>query len=37
MKTGKRIDAELLFHTEYGVEIQFLHESVMALPPRRKT
>jgi hypothetical protein len=29
-KNGKRIDAELLFHAEYGVEIQFLHESVMA-------
>lgn len=29
-KNGKRIDAELLFHAEYGVEIQFLHEGVMA-------
>jgi len=29
-KGGKRIDAELLFHAEYGVEIQFLHEGVMA-------
>src|SRR4051794_26054501 len=24
-KNGKRIDAELLFHGEYGVEIQFLY------------
>jgi hypothetical protein len=29
-KNGKRIDAELMFHAEYGVEIQFLHEGVMA-------
>lgn len=29
-KNGKRIDAELLFHAEYGVEIQFLHEGLMA-------
>jgi hypothetical protein len=29
-KNGKRIDAELMFHAEYGVEIQFLHERVMA-------
>ena len=29
-KAGKRIDAELLFHDEYGVESQFLHEGVMA-------
>jgi hypothetical protein len=29
-KAGKRIDAELLFHAEHGVEIQFLHEGVMA-------
>lgn len=29
-KNGKRIDAELLFHAEHGVEIQFLHEGVMA-------
>jgi hypothetical protein len=28
-KNGKRIDAELLYHAEYGVEIQFLHEEVM--------
>jgi hypothetical protein len=28
-KAGKRIDAELLFHAEHGVEIQFLHENVM--------
>jgi hypothetical protein len=26
----KRIDAELMFHAEHGVEIQFLHEGVMA-------
>jgi hypothetical protein len=29
-KAGKRIEAELLFHAEHGVEIQFLHEGVMA-------
>jgi hypothetical protein len=29
-KNGKRIDAELMFHAEYGVEIQFLHEGLMA-------
>jgi hypothetical protein len=29
-KAGKRIDAELLFHGEHGVEIQFLHDGVMA-------
>jgi hypothetical protein len=29
-KNGKQIDAELLFHAEHGVEIQFLHEGVMA-------
>ena len=29
-KNGKRIDAELLFHAEHGLEIQFLHEGVMA-------
>ena len=29
-KNGKRIDAELLYHAEYGVEVQFLHEGVMA-------
>jgi hypothetical protein len=29
-KAGKRIDAELLFHAEHGVEIQFLYEGVMA-------
>lgn len=29
-KNGKRIDAELMFHAEYGVEIQFLYEGVMA-------
>ena len=32
-KHGKRIDAELLFHAEHGVEIQFLHEGVMAYGP----
>ena len=26
MKNGKRVDAELLFHAEHGVEIQFIHE-----------
>jgi hypothetical protein len=30
LKDGKRIDAELMFHGEYGVEIQFLHEGEMA-------
>src|SRR5205823_5438799 len=29
-KNGKRIDAELIFYAEYGVEVQFLHEGVMA-------
>ena len=29
-KNDKRVDAELLFHAEHGVEIQFLHEAVMA-------
>jgi hypothetical protein len=29
-KNGKRIDAELMFHAESGVEIQFLHQGVMA-------
>lgn len=29
-RNGKRIDAELLYHAEHGVEIQFLHEGVMA-------
>jgi hypothetical protein len=29
-KNRKRIDAELMFHAEYGVEIQFLHEGVIA-------
>lgn len=29
-KNGKRIDEELLFHAEHGVEIQFLHEGVIA-------
>jgi hypothetical protein len=26
---GGRIDAELLFHAEHGVEIQFLHDDAM--------
>lgn len=30
VKGGKRVDAELMFHGEYGVEAQFLHEGVMA-------
>ena len=30
VKGGKRVDAELLFHGEHGVEVQFLHEDVMA-------
>ena len=29
-KSGKRVDDELLFHDEQAVEIQFLHEGVMA-------
>ena len=33
-KNGKRIDAELLFQGEQGVEIQFLHEGVMAYARR---
>lgn len=33
-KAGERIDAELLFHAEHGVEIQFLHEGVMAYGQR---
>lgn len=28
-KNGKRIEAEMLYHAEYGVEIQCLHEGVM--------
>lgn len=30
VKNGKRIDADLLFHTEYDVELQLAHEGVMA-------
>ena len=29
-KDVKRIEAKLMFHAEYGVEIQFLHDGVMA-------
>jgi hypothetical protein len=29
-KADKRIDTELLVHAEHGVEIQFLHDGVMA-------
>ena len=35
MKDGKRIDADLLFQAEHGVEIQFLHQGVMAYGRRR--
>jgi hypothetical protein len=34
VKGGKRVDAELLFHGELGVEVQFLHEGVMAYGQR---
>jgi hypothetical protein len=30
VKGGKRVDAELLFHAEHGVEVQFLFEGVLA-------
>jgi len=30
VKGGKRIDAELLFHGEHGVEVQSPHEDVLA-------
>ena len=33
-KGGRRIDAQLLFHTEAGVEIQFLFDGVMAYARR---
>ena len=29
-KGAKRVDAELLYHGEHGVEVQFAHEGVMA-------
>jgi hypothetical protein len=29
-KNGKQIDAELLYHADHRVEIQFVHEGVMA-------
>jgi len=32
--SGTRIDAELLFHAEDGVEIQFLHEGIVAYARR---
>jgi hypothetical protein len=31
---GKRVDAELLFHNEHGVEVQFAHDGVMAYAHR---
>jgi len=34
VKAGSRIDAELLFQAEDGVEIQFLHQGVMAYAHR---
>jgi hypothetical protein len=33
-KGGKRVDAELLFHAEAGVEVQFAHNGVMASAQR---
>lgn len=33
-KGAKRVDAELLFQAEVGVEVQFLHEGVMAYAQR---
>ena len=33
-KGGRRIDAQLLFHPEAGVEIQFLFDGVMAYARR---
>jgi hypothetical protein len=33
-KAGRRIDAELLFHGEDGVEIQFSYDGVLALGQR---
>jgi hypothetical protein len=38
-KGGRRIDAQLLFHPEAGVEVQFLYDGVMAYArrcPRRE-
>src|SRR5690349_21743351 len=34
VKGGKRVDAELLFHNEHGVEVQFAHDGVMAYGQR---
>jgi hypothetical protein len=34
VKRGKRIDAEFLYHGEYGVELQLAHEGVMAYAQR---
>ena len=34
VKGGKQVDAELLFHNEYGVEVQLAHEGVMAYARR---
>jgi len=31
VKGGKRVDAELLFQVEAGVEVQFLHEGEMVM------
>jgi hypothetical protein len=33
-KGAKRVDAELLYQGEHGVEVQFLHEGVMAYAHR---
>jgi len=34
VKGGKRVDAELLFHNEPGVEVQFARDGVMAYAQR---
>src|SRR5690348_5570369 len=34
VKAGKRVDAELLFQGEHGVEVQFSHDGVMAYGQR---
>jgi hypothetical protein len=34
VKAGRRVDADLLFQAEAGVEVQFLHEGVMAYAHR---
>jgi hypothetical protein len=34
VKGAKQVDAELLYHGEHGVEVQFTHEGVMAYGQR---